>query len=220
MATVLTPSEQKVILQDVSWETYERLLADFSSSSAPRLTYDRGTLEIMSPLPENEDCNRALESLVEAILVEWDLDFRNLGSTTFKRKELQRGFEPDSCFYVQTEARVRGKQNIDLALDPPPDLVIEIGITHSSLDKLPLYEHLGVAEVWRFDGKKLTFFVLKDGAYQESERSLSLPGVRAEVVEQFMGRVESTRRPPWIREVRDWARSIGRPDMSSQGSTH
>ena len=93
MATVLTPSAQKVILHDVSWESYEKLLADFANSSAPRLTYDRGTLEIMSPLPEHEEYNRALALLVEVVAEELDIDFRNLGSTTFKSDDLRRGFE-------------------------------------------------------------------------------------------------------------------------------
>src|ERR1051326_386056 len=109
MSTTLRPPEQRIMLRSVSWETYERLLSDHLDSSAPRFTYDQGTLEIMSPLPEHEEVNRALESLVENLLVEWRMNFRNLGSTTFKREDLARGFEPDSCFYIQNAAPVRGQ---------------------------------------------------------------------------------------------------------------
>src|SRR5688500_8049244 len=105
MATVLNRISQCAILSDVSWETYESLLADHENSSAPRFTYDQGTLEIMSPLPEHEEYNRSLEALVVTVLVEWGQKFRNLGSTTFKRADLQRGFEPDSCFYIQSADR-------------------------------------------------------------------------------------------------------------------
>src|SRR5947209_15582485 len=119
MATALPASDQRVVLRNVRWETYERLLADHQESSAPRFTFDRGTLEIMSPLPEHEEVNRALASLVENLLVEWRMSFRNLGSTTFKREDLGRGFEPDSCFYVQHANHVRGKARIDLTVDPP-----------------------------------------------------------------------------------------------------
>src|SRR5262249_51872696 len=99
MASVLYVPDQRMILRNVSWETYERLLADHRDCSAPRFTYDRGTLEIMSPLPEHEESNRTLALLVEVVAEERELDIRNLGSTTFKREDLERGFEPDSCFY-------------------------------------------------------------------------------------------------------------------------
>src|SRR5437899_2960095 len=169
MATVLQPPDQRVVLRKVSWETYEGLLAGQEDSSAPRFTYDRGTLEIMSPLPEHEEVNRALASLVENVAVEWRMSFRNLGSTTFKREDLGRGFEPDSCFYLQNAERMRGKARIDLTVDSPPDLVIEIDVTHSSLDKLPIYAALGVPEVWRSDGSGLAILVLEEGVYRERE---------------------------------------------------
>src|SRR6266849_3514683 len=106
---IAPPSEQRIVLRNVSWETYERLLADHQDSSAPRFTYDRGTVEIMSPLPEHEEINRALASLVENFAVEWRISFRNLGSTTFKREDMGRGFEPDSCFYLRNAVQIRGK---------------------------------------------------------------------------------------------------------------
>jgi Uma2 family endonuclease len=104
----VAPSSQTFLLHNVSWKTYECLLADFENSSAPRLAYDRGMLEIMSPLPEHEHRNRVLASLLEAIANEWGWDYVNLGSTTFKRQDTLRGFEPDSCFYLEDKAvRIR-----------------------------------------------------------------------------------------------------------------
>ncbi len=122
METVERPVERKVILHNARWRTYERLLAEQESSSAPRFTYDRGELEIMSPSTEHEEHNRTIALLVELFAEEAGLDVRHVGSMTFRREDLGRGFEPDSCFYVQNEENVSGKAHIDLASDPPPDL--------------------------------------------------------------------------------------------------
>jgi Uma2 family endonuclease len=145
--TVITPPEEREILSNVSWETYEGMLADHRERSAPRLTYDHGTLEIMSPSPKREELNRTIAQLVEVVAEECKINVRNLGSTTFKRDDLVKGFEPDSCFYIQSASLIRGKEEIDLSIDPPPDLVIEIEISHSSLDKLSIY-----ARIWRQGG--------------------------------------------------------------------
>src|SRR5439155_7660604 len=149
MSVVNRPSTDRVIVRNVSWETYERLLKDLENSSLPRLAYDHGVLEIMSPHLEHESANRALAAIIEITLEELDLDFINAGSTTFKREDLERGFEPDSCFYVQRAAQIAGKKRLDLTADPPPDLVLEIDITHPSLDKLSIFAAAGVPEVWR-----------------------------------------------------------------------
>src|SRR5712691_10796692 len=169
------PTEQRVIVHSVSWGTYERLLTDLANQSSTRLTYDRGILEIMCPLPEHEECNRTLALLVEVLAEEMHIDVRNFGSTTFRRADLARGFEPDSCFYIQHEADISGKSTIDLTVDPPPDLVIEVDITSDSLDKLPIYAQVGVPEVWRYDGQRLRISILTAERYLESETSLVLP---------------------------------------------
>src|SRR5690349_13948329 len=101
METLTQPAEQRIVLHCISWETYERFLVDLADSSAPRLTYDRGTLEIMSPLPEHERQRHNLATLVEIAAEARDLDLLGLGSTTFRREDLQRGLEPDACFYIQ-----------------------------------------------------------------------------------------------------------------------
>ena len=117
MTAVLSPADQRIVLRNVSWETYINLLKDLSDSSATRLNYDRGVLEIISPSQEHEERNRTLNLLVEVIAEEKGVDIRNLGSTTYKRYEFMRGFEPDSSFYVQNEESMRGKMEIDLLID-------------------------------------------------------------------------------------------------------
>jgi Uma2 family endonuclease len=205
MATVLSPTEQKVIIENVSWQTYERLLADLADQSAPRLTYDRGALEIMSPTSRREELNRNLALMVNILAAALGLDVRDLGSTTFRREDLGRGFEPDSCFYVEHEPAVRGKAKIDLSQDPPPDLVIEINITSGSLDKFPIYLQVGVPEIWRYDGRRLTIHQLTADRYEVSESSRTFRGVKAADLDRLLQ--ESLTRPSteWFRSLQDWA---------------
>jgi Uma2 family endonuclease len=206
MATILNPPEQRVLLYNVSWDTYERLLMDLNDSAAPRLTYDRGTLEIMSPSSEHERYNRTIALIVEELAVEMNLDFDSLGSTTFRREDLDRGFEPDSCFYIQNVTGIRTKKRIDLAVDPPPDLIIEIDITSTSLDRFSIFAEVGVVEVWRFDGNRLTIHELKSGSYEERDTSVAFVGIPAAEIAAFIKDSERITRPECVRKLRLWIR--------------
>ena len=206
MTTVLSPPEQRIILQGVSWETYEHLLADLTNNSAPRLTYDQGTLEIMSPSSEHERYNRTISLLVEALAEEMNRDVDNLGSATFRREDIERGFEPDSCFYFQAAAQVRGKARIELTTDPPPELVIEIDLTSASLDKFPLFAHIGVPEVWRYDGSELEIFALVGEEYQRRAASSAFPFLTEEALTGFIDDSKTMKRADWLRKLRAWAR--------------
>ncbi len=207
--TVQSPPEQRTILRNISWETYQRLLAAHAGSSAPRFAYDRGTLEIISPLAEQEEPNRAIALLVEVVAEELGLDLRNLGSTTLKREDVRRGVEPDSCFYIQNEPRVRGKAGIDLALDLPPDLVVEVDITSPSLDKLPIYAQLGVPEIWRYDGNGVTILRLAGEEYVVATDSAALPPLTGAVLSRFVAESKTLPRTGWLRALRAWTRRHG-----------
>jgi Uma2 family endonuclease len=206
METVNSPAEQRMVLHNIGWNTYERLLADHENNSAPRFTYDRGELEIMSPSPEHEKFNRRIAQLVLAVAEELNIEAEDLGSTTFRREDLERGFEPDSCFYIQNEEQVRGKDRIDLAVDPPPDLVIEIDITSASFSKLPIYAQIGVPEVWRYDGERMTILVLEHSDYAETTESIVLPPVTSIVLTDLVEKSKTTRRTVWLKRVRQWSR--------------
>lgn len=206
--TALGAPEQRVVLQGVSWATYERLLDDLKDSSSPRLTFDKGVLEVMSPSAEHEESNRTIALLVEVLAEEFGIDIRSLGSTTFRREDLEQGFEPDSCFYVQNEARVRGKMEIDLTVDPPPDLVIEVDITSPSLPKLPLYARVGVPEVWRYDGEQMTIYRAPGADYETADASGVLPGVTSHDLSRFLEESRAQRRTLWLKGIREWARSL------------
>lgn len=206
-----SPAEQKVILHNASWGTYERLMDERGESRVPRFAYDRGELEVMSPSTEHESAAYFLGLLVAVFAEEANRDVYGAGSTTFKREDLDRGFEPDACFYVQNEERVRGKPRIDLGIDPPPDLVVEIDITSPSLSKFPIYARIGVPEVWRHDGERVAIFELRDEEYAEVAESMVLPPLAGRALSRFVEMSRSLGSAAWMREVREWARSKARP---------
>jgi Uma2 family endonuclease len=210
MSTVMSPpvqvGEQRVVISNVSWETYEGLLAALSDSSAPRLTYDHGMLEIMSPLRKHEKPNRVLATVVQLVAEEWGVEGEDLGSTTFRRRELKQGVEPDSCFYLQNVERIRGEEEIDLAVDPPPDLAIEVEITSPAVNKFPIYARLGVPEIWLTDGLGVRILVLVAGQYQEGARSNVLPPLSASALSDFLEQSRTLKTLAWRKMVRNWAR--------------
>ncbi|MBA2410858.1 MAG: Uma2 family endonuclease [Gammaproteobacteria bacterium] len=205
-STRKVPAVQKVILYDISWETYERLLAEHGAHAGTRFSYDCGALEIMSPLIIHERINRRLATIFETIAEERGVDFDSVGSSTFRREDLKKGFEPDSCFYITHLERVREKAQINLRIDPPPDLIIEVDITSPSLPRFPIFAAVGVPEVWRYDGARVRVFALSTGEYVEPSESASLPGVTGDVLTDFLAKSKMIKRAPWLHGIREWAR--------------
>jgi Uma2 family endonuclease len=207
MSTILIQPEQRVLLRNVRWETYEQLVDANQEKGAPRLTYDRGRLEIMSPSAEHEQFKEVITLLVNVIAEEKTLDIEGFGSTTFRREDLERGFEADACFYIGNAKQVRGKDNIDLSSDPPPELVIEVDITHSSVNKLSIFSEFGVSEVWQYDQKQLKIFILAENEYLESPASKVFPDLTPSIISHFIEESRKTDRPSWLRRLREWARA-------------
>lgn len=204
-ATPPSPAE-KIILHDVSWETYEQLLANYNECQSPRFAYDDGTLEIMILSAKHEEPSRTIASLIEILAEEFSINFRNLGSTTFRRKKLKKGFEPDACFYIQNVGRIKGKEEIDLEVDPPPDLTVEIDVTSPSLNRFPIYAAIGIPEIWRYDGARMTFYQLSGSTYTEVDERAALPHVNSQIVTRFIKESRTMERLDWLRRVRAWAR--------------
>lgn len=198
--------DQCVVLQHVSWETYERLLADYENQAGPRFCYDQGMLEIKVPSIKQERPNRRLSYLIEILTEEMGLDLEGLGSTTFTRADLLKGFEPDSCFYIKNAEAVAGKDKLDLRIDPPPDLVIEVDVSSQSLDKFALFGAVGIPEVWRHEDGEVTIYQLVGAEYRPAAHSLSLPLLSSELVTQFLAESLTSRSSVWLRRVRAWAR--------------
>jgi Uma2 family endonuclease len=194
------------LLHGVSWRTYESLLKDYVNRSTPRLTYDRGILEIMSPLKLHEQHNRTLADIVTALAAAWDKDALSLGSTTFKREDLERGFEPDTCFYLENAAAIAALPQIDLGSgDPPPDLIIEVDLTSPSIDRMPIFASVGVPEVWRWAEGTVRIFVLMDGVYEEQTESRVLAPLSVEIVNRFLTQRAAMRLSAWMEAIEQWA---------------
>ena len=167
-------AEARVVLKGVSWSTYKALMADIGEDRSCRIAYDQGMLEIMVPYEQHEEPKILIAEFVTATADELEIEIRQLGSLTLEREDLTRAVEPDTCFYIQNEAQVRGKE-IKLPNVPPPDLVVESDYTHSSLNKFNIYASLGVPELWRYRKQTLQVYQLIEGKYEQTGQSLAFP---------------------------------------------
>ena len=202
---IVVPPGQQLLMTDISWQMYEQMLEEFGEKRGARINSSQGVLEIMVPLPEHEDDKTIITNLVEILLEELEIEFRNLASTTFKSESMKQGLEADSCFYIENEAYVRGKKRIDLTIDPPPDLAIEIDIT--SRTRFNNYEALGVKELWRFNGTKLEINVLQEGEYIQGNESFHFPGLPVgEVIPQYLEQSKIEGRNKTMKAFRAWVR--------------
>ncbi|GAB4470788.1 MAG: Uma2 family endonuclease [Elainellaceae cyanobacterium] len=199
-------SEERVVLQNVSWRLYEQLLQELGESRAVRLTYDQGTLELMSPLLPHESSKCSLDRLIAVLAEELALNFRSVGSLTCKREDLQRGVEPDSAYYLQNEPLIRQNAQIQLPNDPPPDLVVEIEYSSAALDKLPIYAALGVPELWRYDGRSLLIYALVGGVYAETDLSPTFATIPVKQIPSFLQLAATVGEIEMVKQFRAWVR--------------
>ena len=208
MTATLIPSQSSgILLTNISWKTYESLLNELTQQGGIRLTYDRGNLEIMTPSAPHEGSKKILGRFVESVSEELNVEIRSLGSLTCRREDLAIGLEPDQCYYIQNEDVVWDKEQIDLNQDPPPDLVVEIDVTSSSIDRLSLYASLGVPEVWRYDGNRLIIYQLEAQEYVERTVSPTFPFLSQVEMLRFLELRRTTKEKALIRLFREWVRS-------------
>jgi len=185
-STVPRPvGEQRVIFHNLCWQSYLQMLQLLGNSRAARLTYDRGTLEITMPLEEHEFAARLIELFIRILVVELGLKIKTMGSTTLNREDLERGSEPDNGYYIQNQPLVAGRK-VDLTRDPPPDLIVEVDITHTDINKFALYASMGVPEFWRYNGRILRIYQLQTGKYVELETSPTFPLISKAKLYEFL----------------------------------
>lgn len=205
MVTTAAAISQRVVLSNISWETFEIMLAEMGDNRVTRIAYDQGMLEIMTPLMPHEHNKRLIEKLIDTLAEELNLNIKSIGSTTCKRKNLKRGVEPDSGFYIANEPIMRTKQTLDLTIDPPPDLVLEIDYTNSSVDRLSIYQALGVNELWRYDEPTMLIYQLRGNKYilcNHSATFLNLPLTTE--IPRFLATSLNIGEIAMIREFRIW----------------
>ena len=200
-------AEDRVILHNVSWLTFESLLTDLGDRRKTLFHYLNGTLEIMSPLSLHEGSSRFFDRLLTVFVDELEIDMRCLGSLLMKIPELKIGGEPDSCYYLKNELRIRAQENVIVGQDPPPDLVLEVDITNPSDRRLPIYALLNVPEVWRYDGYSLEFLALENAEYKPIEKSLAFPDLPAPIIVEYVQQRLVLGESATLRKFRKWVRA-------------
>ena len=194
---------QQLLVEDVNWQQFESILAELGERRASRLSYSNGRLEIMVPLPEHEKAKEIIGDMVKILLEARQIAFESLGSTTLKNERMSQAVEPDTCFYIQNQAAVIGKNRLDMSVDPPPDLAIEIDLT--SRTQLDNYQILGVPELWRYARRGLQINVLQAERYIESDVSPSFPNIPiVELVNQYTQQSQVAGRTPAIQAFKSW----------------
>ena len=202
---IIVQPGQQLLLKNISWQQFETILEELGEGRAARLSYSNGWLEIMVPLPEHEKDKEIIGDLVKILLEELGIDFEPLGSTTFKSELMTQAVEPDACFYIENHQAVIGKTRIDLTVDPPPDLAIEIDIT--SRTKFENYQRLGVPELWRWTRRGLQINLLQEETYVESNISSNFSGIPIiELINRTVQQNLSVGRSQAIREFKRWVK--------------
>ena len=199
-----------ILLRNASWALYELMLEEAEGQNL-RFTYDTGRLSIMSPLPIHERWKRIIGRCIEDMSLERNVPIASLGSTTWKRKDLLKGLEGDECYYIQNEPLVRGKLHLDLDNDPPPDLAVEIDVTHNPIDRDGIYAALGIAEIWHYDGQSLRAVGLvgtgTNKSYTSLTRSIAFPFIDPRELERFIAMLGQTDETTIVRAWREHLRA-------------
>lgn len=200
-------ADSVLTLHGVSWDEYEELLNVVGDASGLRVSYNEGTLRIMSPSSKHERHAWLIGQLVGLLSTRLHIRVLYYGSVTMRKRSKQKGVEPDTCFYVQNAALIGTKDEIDFNTDPPPDIVVEIDLHRDSFSKFPIYVSLGVPEIWRYDGKSLTIYQLRDEEYVASELSQSLPLLTSTILTEFLARSPKQDQYDILLAFEDWLKT-------------
>ena len=214
-AALHLPAEGKLTLYDVAWDEYERLLDSLGDAAHIRTGYDNGRLEIMTPSARHEKYKSLLHDLILILGDELDLEIFSYGSVTLKIEKRRKGAEADDCFYIQRAALVADTDHLDLATDPPPDLIVEIDLTRDSSAKFAIHAGLGVPEIWRYDGERFSFWRLTEGQYAATPSSPAFPFLTAEHLAEYVANREALGRKTARRAFRTWVRTV-RPGATDE----
>jgi Uma2 family endonuclease len=172
------PAEQRLLLEGVSWQQYETLIATLGDDFPNlRLNYLEGTLEIMTTSPEHEELKKIIGMLLEAYFQETRTRFHALGSATFRKAMKLRGLEPDECYCLEQKKEF-------------PDLAVEVVLTSSIVNKLEIYQGLGVAEIWQWQDGKFVIYHLRSDGYEQVEQSELLPNLDIQLLANYVNPAE------------------------------
>lgn len=201
----------RVVLHNIDWPGFQTILGVVGNRSV-RVTYDRGVLELMTPLPIHERYKVLIGRMIDIMTLDLRMRVVGLGSTTFQREDLEKGLEPDQCYYFKSAEKVADWSRMDLSVDPPPDLGIEIDIASDSRRRLGIYAALGVPEIWRFDGERLDVLRLAEhGDYQAVSDSEYFPFLPMEEIARFLRQYAIGDDTAWAAGFQDWFRETVLP---------
>jgi len=204
------PEDTIVIFHGVSWEEYEELLIRVGEAPGLRISYDDEILKVLTLSSEHEKYARFIENLVGVIRLRLRMKILSFGSATMKKSKKRKGNEPDCCFYVQSAAALGKRIKLDFAVDPPPDIAVEIDMHHDSEDTLSIYAALGVPEIWRFDGQKLSIHLWRQDNYVDAETSSALPMLTSSVLTEYLTRMREEGEFEAIIAFDEWLQSLKR----------
>lgn len=189
------------MLHNISWNSYKQISDTLQDETSAHFTFDRGQLEIMVLSLKHENLKKLLGMLFERLAEKLDVEIFAAGSTTFRKEDVARGFEPDECYYVENARGMRGKDSVNLDFDPPPDITIEIDVTSSSLDRMGIFSVIGIPEVWRYDGDRLEMHILANERYARSVESRVFPGVKSRDLVRLLKIGQNAPRSEFLRQI-------------------
>jgi Uma2 family endonuclease len=199
----VTDVVERVILNGISWETYERILSENNEVSNKHFSYSNGDLEIMVLGYQHEKYKQRLSEIITNLALALEIDCVGAASTTFRKRAKKKGFEGDATFYFKNADNVRAKNELDMQFDPSPELVVEIDITHGSLAKFPIFSGLEIEEVWRFNGETVSFYRLQNNKYVEVKESICLPNISSKVVTNLLFSADEMKSFEWIKLIHE-----------------
>ncbi len=215
MATVASPPNAEtpdmvVALTDLSWDDFEALARMKGERHHPRLLYRQGSLTLVSPSQRHEQAEDRLDSIVKAVTCELDIPCTATGATLFRRRDLDHGIEGDKTYYIANHPVACREQEIDLNVDPPPDLAIEVEVTHPAAEAVETWRRLGVPEVWVFEDRRGALRILHldpGGHYRDASTSRAFPFLTAGEIQEWVARPRNEAESRWERQLRDWVRN-------------
>jgi Uma2 family endonuclease len=227
-ATMIEPPasavEMAVVLTDIGWDGFETFVDLMGDRRFPRVLYGNRSLTLVSPSLLHEHGSDRLDTVVRAVTYELDLPCQPTGSTLLRRRDLARGIMGDRTYYLTNEARVRARlrnqEELDLNLDPPPDLAIEVEITHPAAGAVETWRLLGVPEVWVYYGLRQGLSILhldEHGRYVEATASRAFPFLKAGEIQDWVARPATDLETRWERQLRAWVRDELAQRLGNQG---
>lgn len=198
--------EKRFLFRSLDWQRYQTLRQTLSQERNVHFTYMHGTLEVTMPLEIHKFSARMIELFIRILVVELGMKVKTMGSTTLDREILDRSAEPDDAYYIQNQPLVAGR-NVDLEEDPPPDLVVEVDITHTDINKLELYAAMGVPEFWRYNGETWQIYALQQNKYTEVDKSPTFPTVPKIKLYEFLATARQDEVDAEL-NLRQWVRTI------------